>query len=339
MAYVESKWEKSRLIPRSGLQTWYMADADDNWDLTNLSPNHGATKGDRDLAFVGAPSPDREEVIPEINNMPGLVWDGSHDRIRTNSDDAIDIKTVWILFRLDQTTFNEYRGILTGHTTKPIILTNNSGVYFFEDVGIPANYSKNGVAFGSSVREAPIGGTWALIKTVAPLGYLPDGLQFGGDRGFASRLMIGAFAEMLGYDREMTALEDFMIARYFAEKYHVWPQVASGLFVFPFSSDWARTSTADKSVAATRSISGVIKQRYKMATAKRTIEAGFTVRSQSEYEAALAFYNERYGVGSWIYRDYTFDPAQDLEVYFTGELQEAAQSYANFGYSFNALEK
>lgn len=336
MAYIGSTWEYSNLIVKGALNAWYAADADDSGAaLTDLSGNG------RHLA-ASATAPTRNATAAP-NDMPAIVWDGSAQPLATSSSSLLNSKTVWILASFTGSSFSEYQGLVTGKNNSTdgdlVLLSQNSGTKFFQNTSITHDYYKNGVSFALSNLQAPVGGAWGLIEITDDYGWDMTGIQLGQDRTFTGRKFTGKIAEALFFNKQLNAAERLGVIRYFAGKYQTFQETAAGLKIFPFPADWAAPFTADKSVLFSRSISGAVKQRVRIAAEKLTLEARYSIRRPAELDAAQAFWSEHYGSKSFIFRNYGFDPARDLEAYFASPIDYQADAYQNIGYGFSIVEK
>lgn len=164
-----------------------------------------------------------------------------------------------------------------------------------------------------------------------------DGIVIGGDRGFSTHKWKGPFCLNLMYSDIKTGNDRLDIYEYIALKYLLWKRNSAGLDVWPFNPDWGRTLAAGKRVLSSTAVSGENKSRSK-STAKKAFEAQFESRWPEEYDAAYAFWNEKYPGTSFIYRDYAFSPERDTEARFVSDLPQQATDYRDINYSFQAVE-
>jgi hypothetical protein len=333
MAYIGSKWEKSELVSRRGLVRWYMGDS------------HNSAASIVDSTGLGAP------LVPigtaptlgvPLNGNKGLVFDGATTRGML-SDDPVPglVRYALIIAKYDPANFAQFAGLASDKNTLALLVGSAGTPYFF-NLAYGNDYSRNRLPYAMTAAPGPVGGLPAVVEWSFPSGGSMNGVQLGEDRNFGiTRTWSGTIYEILLYNVVPTPQELLGLSFYTAMKYQIWDDYdAGGTKIFPFPSDWSTPITESKSVLMSRSISGVIKQRYKTQVPKRSLEVVWdNGRRQAEIEAARAFHNQHYGSKSFIYRDYTNDPATDLEAFIMSEIQYRKAGYQRGGYSFAVAEK
>jgi hypothetical protein len=279
------------------------------------------------------PKGDEPAMAGVLNGKTAFTFAGSDGL--TTDDEIGGLRYIFAIAAYTGATFADYAGLVDGSALGDLLVGSSGSSSFF---AFPngATRAKNSVAGNS----APVSGVPAVVEWKAPGGVPTTGLVLGHQRGYVSRHWTGPIWEVITYSVVPNALEILNLHRYAAIKYHLWNDLTlAGPKIYPFPTDWSRSLTAAKQVLISRSISGKIKQRAKTTVAKRTIEATFDERRMLEYDAALAFHTEHYGVKSFIFRDWTRDPAVDLEAYLAGEIQERPDGAERTSYGFSIAEK
>lgn len=328
MTYIGSPWEKSDLISRRGLDAWIMSDAHDS----AAAPVVDSSGFGRDLSPFGM-TPTMAGVL---NGKTAFNF--ATGRLASLVPFTAGVKHVFAVAAYTGATFADYAGLVSGIAAGDCLVGTAGTDKFFDNLD-GSTTRRNDLL---SLREAPVAGIPAFVEWRAPAGpgVSMDGFQIGRHRDFLGRFWVGPVWEAWAYTVNLTPLELLGLHRYIAMKYHLFPHFnAAGLKIFPFPTEWSRSLTAAKQVLMSRSISGKIKQRSKTTVAKRTIEASFDERRILEYNSALAFHTEHYGIKSFLFRDFTRNPAEDLEAYFAGEIQERPDGSERTSYGFTIAEK
>jgi hypothetical protein len=256
------------------------------------------------------------------------------------------VKHIFVIAAYADATFptsggaGEYAGLLSGiDTANNAILVGDPTTTKFFNVGYGAGhqYRRRDVIYAESNMQAAMSGAISIFEVSLASGWPLDGIQIGKDRTFANRKWKGPFVGDLMWNRVLADTERFDVYEYIATKYWLWKRVSSGLDVWPFQPNWTRPLTVDKRVLSSTSVSGANKSRSK-GTAKIGIEPQFDLRGPEEYDAAVAFWNDKYPGTSFIYRDDAFSPARETEMRFVSGIQQQAASTREISYSFQAVQ-
>ena len=137
-------------------------------------------------------------------------------------------KHIFIVAKKDGgATFGAYRGLLTGldDSNYGVLVGNTGSSTDFVDNNFEAAgtyvYRKSQIAYAENNLEAPFG-NFELIDVSLSVGWALDGVQTGQDRDDDARRWIGRVAEILIYDRVLTATEVKAVNLYFDLKFGLW---------------------------------------------------------------------------------------------------------------------
>ena len=137
-------------------------------------------------------------------------------------------KHIFIVTKTDSgATFGAYRGLLTGLDVSNygVLVGNTDTSTKFVDNNFEAAgtyvYKKSQTAYAENNLEAPFD-NFELIDVSLSVGWALDGVQTGQDRDDDARRWIGRVAEILIYDRVLTAAETKQVNLYFDLKFGLW---------------------------------------------------------------------------------------------------------------------
>lgn len=340
MTLIPTKWTTGDWIPRRGILGWHSADTafavTNAIDLPDIAGSVGTLYG----AINNSPA-----VVPNVQNgYAALRFNGTTSRGSASLAGSFNIKHAFVVAGHNGEDFGStYRGLLTTSSaavTPNIILTGNTGnsTTFFDYAWVgDYQFRRFGVPFAANASPGSFNGEIGVFEVSRTGGMLLDSIQIGMDRNFFDRVWDGDWFEQILFDRVLSENEVRMVYEYFAMKYNLWKRDATDLDIFPFQPNWARGLTGDKVVLASRSVSGATKARSKSA-AKKSFEASFEDRLVEEYDAAYAFWDQKYPGTSFIYRDDAFSPARDTEVLFTSPFPQQQAGYNQINYALQFLE-
>lgn len=339
MTFIPTKWTTGDWIPRRGLKAWHAADTTD----TGAGVDDASGNSFHLDSGIG---PGNATVLTAdvINGLPGLYFSGVDvpPPLRSNQGN-VTLRHAFVVAAYEDAAFPSgepgYAGLLSGITTGDLLVGNPSSTKFF-DLNLETfgtySYRRRDMAFNENNMQASFNDSISVFEVSISSGVTFDDIQVGMHRNAGStRRWKGFFVEQMLYDRVLADFERHQVYEYLAMKYRLWKRDKSDLDVFPFQPNWARSLTADKVVLASRSVSGATKARSKSA-AKKSFEASFEDRLAEEYDAAYAFWDQKYPGTSFIYRDDAFSPARDTEVLFTSPMpnQQAGYNQINYGLQF-----
>lgn len=230
-------------------------------------------------------------------------------------------------------------GLLSGETSGDILVGNISTTRFYDydyETTGTYKYRRNDVQYAENDAQIPFGNV-GMIEASYDTGWAMDGIQVGQHKNITARKWKGWFAEQILYNRILTDTERFDLYVYFAIKFKLWKKTAAGLNVFPFQPNWSVPMPKEKNVLISTSVAGTAKERVKSA-AKRGFDLAFETRDRDEYDTAATFWNQHRGVSSFIYRDDSRSPSEDVTVRFTGSIDLSANNYHDNDYSLQAVE-
>lgn len=336
--------EIETLVSKTGLLAWHAADAIEgvaNGANVELVPDKSDFGRDLDCS-----SSHPTLATNSINGLPAVNFSGSQNPLIYSS--SLTPKHIFIIAAYADAAFpagggaNEYAGLLSPQTGSwPILgaepLSTKFADYNFESAGT-YTYKRKDIQYAENNLSAPMSGAFSIMEVSLSSGWAMDGIVLGRDRGFSTHKWKGKWVESLFYSRVLTSEEVLDIYEYFAMKYHLWRSVSpSGLDVWPFQPEWVRPMAVGKTVLSSSAVSGARKSRAK-STAKRAFEPQFESRWPEEYEAAKAFWNEKYPGTSFIYRDGAVSPSVDITMEFLSDLPQQAADYRDITYGFQAVE-
>lgn len=337
---MSTKWTEGDYIPRSGLLGWHSADRVeayfDGWDL----PSEGGTIG-----TLFAPATNRAQIVEDaLNGQPALNFNGTNTRPNASLTGSFAIRHTFVVAMHRGTSFGaSFRGLLTtgsASSAPQFILVGDTGEETFVNNSWGSGYKfrRFDVEHPEAAQPGVFNSQAGIYEVSRPTSMDMDTIQIGVDRTNLDRVWDGHWFEQIIYNRVLEDEERRMIYEYFALKYQLWRQVASGLNVWPFQPNWPLREGSDKLVLRSTAVSGARKARSK-SVAKRAIEAQFIDRQQEEMDAATAFWDEHYPGSEFIFRDDSLTPARDTEVHFTGQgLIRDQQSYQQASYSIQLTE-
>ncbi len=110
------------------------------------------------------------------------------------------------------------------------------------------------------------------------------------------------------------------------------------LNTFAYHPDWiGRVRTIDKVILRSTSVSGAVKQRVKR-NKKKAFELRFENRDETEYNAALAFWDAQYGLLNFTFSDAAFGTPVSGTFRFISGITDNIDAYNDITYSFQIEE-
>lgn len=321
-------WKNKRIVPMADLAIW--AALDDKMSgaansVTDFSGNSRTLTTTANAAVIKA---------DVLNGNSGVYFNSSNPLIYSG---AVNLKHIFILASLENAAFSGFEGLLTGATGAPVLVGGSAGTTNFSNflTGAGYQYRIAGVLKEETAQSAPVGGTTALIEVRVNAGFNFDAVQIGQDRADTTRRWKGYFYELLGYSALKDDYATDEIYQYFAQKFHVWQRSESGLNVFPFPSENNRAKEIGRKFFSSEAYGGSEKNLLR-GSRFATADTPHSNRSQSEYEAALAFHAEHYAIKSFTFRDYKFYPPKDAAPFnFTTNLKDEGSGDTRlFNYSY-----
>lgn len=274
-------------------------------------------------------------ITPNIlNGRAGWYFDGTKNPLAWSG--SVTPKHVFVLAAAEESTFTQYRGLLSGLAAGNWLTANNSGTTFFT-FGSEYDYLSDDVAYADFDWQAPRGLVPAIIEVTHPGGIAMDGIQIGQQLIDATRKWKGYYFADLLFAEIQTGINRFAVFEYFAMEWLKWRKVASGLDVWPFQPNWSQPVSVDKTVLASNAVSGAYKGRTKT-TAKRGVQLSFENRWEEEADAARAFWDTKYPGTSFIYRDDGYTPPRDTEVRFASAFAYKQDGYLDSTYGFQLVQ-
>lgn len=324
-----TKWSRGNFVPRGGLVAW--------WDALVAPAGNSAP----DLSLNGnnlAEATNPPTLVSNaVNGNPWFYFDGTNDIL---SGAAVDLtaKHVFIVAALDRASFVGDEGIFGDSGLAFRFLEGNgASTTKFKNNGEILTYKKNGVSFALTDMQAPINNVLSILELTTAGTPTFDGPAILGANADTLTKWKGPIAEILVFNRALAAFEQHAVYAYLAMKYFMWQQTAAGKDVWPFQPDWNFPNPTDKTVLASRSVSGAFKAREK-GTAKDAFELSFLTREPEEVDAVKAFWNSKYPGTSFVYRDDGYLPARETEVRFISLVGRQRNGYRDIDYSFQIEE-
>jgi hypothetical protein len=322
------------LVSQTGLVCWhkYKAGSSANNFIEDLSGNK------RDLGCNPINSP----VLSAMDNgKMGWVFDGSDEPLEA----VFGNHTAYHFFVVGShhdAAFAAYQGLMSGRTTGDVLISNNTGVNFFDYTGTygTIGYRKANVSYANATQSAPMNDVNSVIEVIMPGGLLMDGLKIGQQRTLSGRLWEGKYLESIVYNRVLSDSERMRMYQYFAKMYHIWEKSTSaGPNIFPFTNNWNSPEVRKKRVLADEAEDGSMTYRTKRGK-KRYLDLEFTRRTADELQASEQFYDEHHPGIEFVYRDRTVYPHEDLTVRFPpeAELEDVPGSPTGFSYKLKMNE-
>jgi hypothetical protein len=326
-------YEPEILITRSGLQAWHKYESGVSANgLCNDYSGNG-----RHLVQASTPPILTSNVI---NGQSAWAFDGTKNPLVYTG--SVTTKHIFVVGSSSEVTFPDFRGLLSNTVTFAILTGDPASTKFGDTQGagiFASTYRKNNVVYANANQQAPMNGAFALMEVQIPLGLGLSGIQVGHPFTLAGAQYNwrGNWVEQFFYDRVLSESDRQDLYEYIATKFRIWSQNAAGLKVFPFSPNWPVSLDADKRVISSTAVSGASKGRSK-GTKKRTLDAQFGSRMPEEYTAALAFWDEHYPGTSFIYRDESISPSEDIEMKFVSRITKRGNDFRDVDYTFQAVE-
>jgi|GEM_PF-2535882 len=336
--------ELEKLIYRKNLEAWHEAD-----QVTGVA-NGGSVSVVPDLSGRGrtlvCSTSNPTYAANVINGLPAIEFDGSQNALAYSG--SFVMRYAVIVAAYADATFpatggaNEYAGLIAGinEASNGLLVANPSSTKWF-NFGYSGYgsyiYRIRGVEHVESDLSAPMSNNLAVMEIIYPSGLGLDGIQIGHDRTFSNRKFKGRYLGSMFYSSVPLDQAITDIIEYWATKYLLWSRSSDGLDVWPFQPEWARPLPTAKPVLTSRSVSQTVKSRSK-GPLKQAVSLTFTARSQDEYDAARAFWDQHYPGTPIIYRDEAFYPARDRRMFITSDLNAQNNGYNDIDYTLNLEE-
>lgn len=330
-------WKLKSVIPRHELLAWHQYEAGVSGHQIIFDYSGNA----RTIETAGANPPSL--IGDQLNGQPGWYYDGAAPQDPLIFTGSVTWKHIFILAAAEGSSFNEFRGLLSGPTSGDALVSNTGGATSFFNLGYGSayQYRKAGVTFADTNQIAPLNGPAGaqVIELTHTTGVTMDGIQVGQQRTQANRYWKGWFFDHLMYSGVKDEISRYNIYRYFAMRYQVWEQQTSlGPYVFPFTADRTMDAETDKENYLSEPYDGDAKALTR-GSFKRKYSLPFSTREQEEFEAARAFHAQHYPLGEFIYRDYAFYPYQEVRVRFASPFRRHGSNVTfRFNYSFDLVE-
>jgi len=315
-------------MPESGMSFWYDAlAAPSGGSAPDLSPFL------MDLTQVTSPP----TLTPDVQNgNPAWVFSGTNNGLIGTQD--FGVQHIFAVAALDRASFVGSEAIVCdGSTPISLLNGNGSGQTKFFNNGQVERYRKNGVEFAASNMQAPINNQISIIEILFSGNQPSTNLNLGVNSDTGAKWK-GPILMVAGWDRELSDVEVQFVYEEIAMQFWLWQQqTAGGLDIFPFDPDWSLPMNSDKRVLSSTSVGGTTKSRTK-SSKKKGIQPQFLTRRPEEYDAADAFWDQKYPGTHFIYRDRSFETPRDYEMEFVSGIKKSANGYQDIDYSFQAGE-
>jgi hypothetical protein len=328
MGFIETIWSLRKPFQMSGLEFWGSVDnTDDPANLYDQSING------RDMTVVSN-EPELQQNI--INGIQSLYFDGTNNPLKFT--DNFQFKHAFLVVAMEDEEFDGDQGILSALTTNGL-LTGVDGEAVFEDFGYTTNfvYGKNYVDFANDNLEAPMNGRFAIIEIVCPAGLSLDGLQIGqhlADAGTKGKFW---FNELIVFSVVKSYYTRQDIYHYFAEKYHLWKELADGTRIFPFSNNHQSPYAPVRyRIQSPPLPNGKFKMRIKGSKLQQ-YDFNFTNRRQGEALAVDKFETENFG-SQFVVEHNSFYPPRRSNVYAVSDIEVSPRSVNLFDYRFTGRQ-
>lgn len=325
-------WTKLGIVPKAGMIAWngYKEGESTNSTLSDLSGNG------RELDAVGVDPPALQMDV--INGQPAWYFNGTNDALLWEG--SITTKHLFVLAAFEDASFSDFQGLYSNadQNSGDILVSNPMGTNMFDFSSIITyTYRKNDVAFANNAQAAPVGGQFGLIEVSSATGWAANGIQIG-DQQSLGRKFKGWYAESIAYSTVLNDVQRQMVYEYFAMKFHMWPQVLSGLNIFPFAPNKTSSTEMDRENYLSEPYEGDPKALVRGGFL-HGFQLPFFLRRQQEFEAAEAFHIEHYPLTHFIYRDSRFIPPRETECRITSPLREQGSDVTyRFNYTFEVTE-
>jgi hypothetical protein len=299
------------LIPRAGLEAWYQIDPTVN---TATSCPDFSGKG-RNLTVGAGNSP--ELLTSRMNGQLGYYFNGGRDPFQWSG--SVTAKHIFAVIAFDKRRFAGVEGVITGLTSGNVLVSQYAGTAFYP---FGSAYRRNDVTYADNNQQAPMNGGFALVELVLPGGGVAmNGIQIGKQLNLSpARLLSGWFLDGAIYSIEQTDIARLKWMNYVAMRYHIWPQTAAGLKLFPFPANRQRGREQDVEHYLSEPYEGESKALVR--DELDSYQWPFTLRRQEEYLAAEAFYEQHRPNKPFVMRDYRYLPPRDLQQVFASGLRE-----------------
>lgn len=206
-------WTFAGLVPFSGLLSWNQYDPDDAADgaMNDYSGNG------KHLVQASTPP----SLVPGVmNNQPGWFFDGTSNPLKSASSASITVKHAFVLASATGAAFDAYRGLLTGKTAGPILISENTGTKFYNLYGGGGmEYRKSDTLYTDTTLEAPMNERPELLEWQYSTGLALDGIQIGQDEADTARKWKGYVFDVILYNRILTTNERRRVMLYFNVRY------------------------------------------------------------------------------------------------------------------------
>jgi len=327
MAKITTIWELRKPFQQGNLEFWGFADGTD--DPTTLYDISGK---ERDMT-VESNEPELQTNI--INNLPSLYFDGTNDPLKFT--DNFQFKHAFMVIKIEDLEFDGDQGILSALTTNGL-LTGVDDSDLFEDFSYGTNfvYGKNYVDFPNDNLKAPMG-EFAIIEIVCPGGLSLDGLQLGQDREDTGKKGKFWFNELIVFSAVKSYFTRQDIYQYFAEKYHLWKELADGTKIFPFPNDHQSPySPLRYRIQSPPLPNGKIKTRIKGAKLQQ-YSLNFNTRRQGEILAIDRFETDHFNE-NFVVEHNSFYPPRRSNVNSISSIEVNPRGVNLFDYNFTARQ-
>lgn len=201
-------WKKMDVVPTGSLAAWhqYVPGESTDGEVFDYSGN------DRHLtAETNTPT----LVDAVLNDQPAWYFDGTNNPLAWAGE--LQLRHVYMVASFDEAVLFTAQGLMSG-LTEGEILTTEVEIGSFAFSGEPS--------IETPLSSALVPGTFGVIEVRYDEGVLLDGIQVGRRLDDMTSSFTGHYVETLAFEEMQNEFEQFMIAKYFAMRYHLWPQTA-----------------------------------------------------------------------------------------------------------------
>jgi hypothetical protein len=225
-------------------------------------------------------------------------------------------KHIFILAAYSAATFSNTSSLMSGVGSGSLpILAGGDGTDKFLNLsysGTGYTYRKFNVSLSESNQKMGMSYGYALIELQFPVGIGLDGIVVGQDRTTTSRRWSGDVGEWMLYSETLNEQQRMRMYEYFARKYQMWEEkTEGGLKYFPFRANWGGEIVDKKKVLMDYAEDNTPNYRTKQGLKKR-LNLDFVSRQPDEKQSARAFFNQHHPGTSFVYRDRTKYPLEEI---------------------------
>jgi hypothetical protein len=300
------------LLPRDGCELYIDANLETYSNGANVATAKDFSLKNRNLTALSTFPTFATNVV---NSKAVYRFSGNQNPLKNAA--SFNIVCGWMVVKHDLATFpsgsDGYEGFLTDCNTGGILVGEAATSRFFDFMNPSFEIRSNDSIKESSNAPAPMQEFRLIFFRFWKGGIILNGVQIGQDRLDTARQLDGDVAFLALYSRDFCESDIRKYSKSVADYFGL--TLAD---VFPYVADSASPQVVSKKIL--RSGNDIFGKTSRVKRGKKRLQTlSFTTRTQSEKDAAEAFWDDHHPEVEFVVRSYANIPPRDTTVFTTND--------------------